>query len=101
MKHYLDVDNTINLFCLHYIYLPRINAALTIFTEEWNNHGLRTEYNFTPKQLFYGGVIEYGIHGTSAENNVNTGELAEYGVDWDGPIAEREEEEEDGYDDEQ
>jgi hypothetical protein len=88
-----------DLFCLHYVYLPRINAALAIFAEEWNNHSLRTEQNATPKQLFYGGMIEHGIQSSSTEGDININ--TEYGVDWDGPVAEGEEEDEDGYNSEQ
>ena len=34
----LDPLNEVDIFCLHYIYLPRINTVLDEFVECWNNH---------------------------------------------------------------
>ena len=48
----LDPLNERHLFALHYIFLPRINNALDVFTEGWNRHSLRTANNFSPLQLF-------------------------------------------------
>lgn len=48
----LDVDNNTDLFCLHFIFIPRINQVLKSFQEAWNNHGLSTECNWSPLQLF-------------------------------------------------
>ena len=52
----LDADNEVHLFCLHYIYLQRIDAALVSFTNAWNNHPIRTERNLTPIQLWISGL---------------------------------------------
>ena len=43
----LDSLNEVDLYCLHYIYLPRINSALQAFVESWNNHSISTERNHT------------------------------------------------------
>lgn len=48
----LNSANDMHLWCLHYIFLPRINAALEEFRQQWNNHGIRTESYFTPNQIF-------------------------------------------------
>lgn len=48
----LDPLNEIDLFCLHYIFLPRINRNLKLFQESWNMHSLSTEGNMSPSQLF-------------------------------------------------
>ena len=40
------------MFALHYVYIPRITAALNIFKHAWNCHPLSTEENRTPLQLF-------------------------------------------------
>ena len=61
-----------HLFCLRYVYLPRINMQLSRFIEGWNNHPLRTERGLTPSQLWIRGLCiaspsvieqpeEYGI----------------------------------------
>jgi len=41
-------SNHCNLYALHYIYLPRINATLKQFLDGWNNHSIRTEKNKSP-----------------------------------------------------
>ena len=47
----LDPLNETDMFCLQYIYLPRINRRLTEFTDAHNNHGVSTERN-NSAQLF-------------------------------------------------
>ena len=44
-KGILDPTNPTDIFCLHYVYIPRINAALTSFKNTWNRHGLSSEHN--------------------------------------------------------
>ena len=47
----LDADNEQQLWCLQYVFLPRIEAHCQNFKHKWNNHPLRTESNKTPNQL--------------------------------------------------
>ncbi|XP_062420513.1 uncharacterized protein LOC134132730 [Pungitius pungitius] len=59
----LDSLNEIHLFCLHYIYLPRIQRAATEFQNQWNNHGLSTQGGQTPLQLWQRGIVNnVGMH---------------------------------------
>ena len=53
----LSPDNTIDLFCLHYVFLPRINAALETFRQAYSQHKLRTEHNMSPIQLWIRGML--------------------------------------------
>ena len=39
------------MFCLHTVFLPRINESLAVFTESQNNHTISTERMQTPLQL--------------------------------------------------
>ena len=55
---YLDLSNNIHMFCLHYIFEPRINAHLQHFVESWNNHPIRTAGNRTPSQLWICGLAQ-------------------------------------------
>uniref|UniRef100_A0A3P9IMN3 Integrase catalytic domain-containing protein n=1 Tax=Oryzias latipes TaxID=8090 RepID=A0A3P9IMN3_ORYLA len=48
----LDVDNPTDLFCLHYVYIPRINCTLEEFQAAFNSHSISSEGNKTPVQLF-------------------------------------------------
>ena len=57
----LDPLNEIDLFCLHHVYLPRINSALQSFIESWNNHSISTEHNLTPNQLFIRGALQQNM----------------------------------------
>ncbi|KAL7396210.1 hypothetical protein ABVT39_002205 [Epinephelus coioides] len=48
----LDLENATDLFCLHYVFLPRINRTLEEFKAGYNNHSMSSEGNRTPVQLF-------------------------------------------------
>lgn len=52
----LDTLNEVDMFSLHYVFLPRINKTLCDFKASWNNHGLSSEGNMTPHQLFVEGM---------------------------------------------
>ena len=47
----------IDLFSLHYVYLPRINAHLEIFRQAYSRHRLRTEGSHSPLQLWLQGML--------------------------------------------
>lgn len=51
----LDIDNDLHLFCLHYVFLPRLNQSLHEIVHMWNNHPLGTERNMSPVQLWLTG----------------------------------------------
>lgn len=38
----LESTSIIDLFCLYYIFLSRINNQLNLLVEAWNNHAVRT-----------------------------------------------------------
>ncbi len=54
----LDCLNEVDMFCLQYVFLNRINSALTSFMESWNNHSLSSESSSTPNQLFIQGALQ-------------------------------------------
>ena len=41
-----------DMFCLQFVFIPRINKLLKSFHEAWNSHGLSAECNWFPAQLF-------------------------------------------------
>lgn len=53
----LDPMNKVDIFCLHWVYLPLLNKTLEEFRESWNNHPLSSEHNQTPNQLFCQGLL--------------------------------------------
>ena len=48
----LDPSNCTDLFCLHYVFLPRLNKSLSQFIAAHNNHTVSTEENKSPLQMF-------------------------------------------------
>ncbi len=77
----LDSLDEVDLFALHYVFLPRINASLSEFTSQWNHHGIRTVSNQTPLALW-----QTNIHTMpDAPTIVN---YDTYGVDYDASLSE-------------
>ncbi|CAI5694549.1 unnamed protein product [Oreochromis niloticus] len=70
----LNPDNEIHLYALHRVFLPHIQSN----RDAWNSHGLRTERNQSPQQLW----IRYRDQGPMEDPS----EVSEdYGIDWNGP----------------
>ena len=57
----LDTSNDVDIFCLHYVFQPRINRGLNEFKTRWNLHKYSSENNKTPSQLYTSGMLRrYG-----------------------------------------
>ena len=54
----LCVYNPVHLQALHYVYNPRISAALTTFREAWNHPPLRMAGNWSPTQMWVAGMLD-------------------------------------------
>ena len=54
----LDRNSIIDLFALHYIYQPRIQASLDEFKEVGNYHPVSTEKNSTPYLIWLMGMTD-------------------------------------------
>lgn len=81
----LDSLNEHHLFCLHYVYLPRIEHAISEFINQWNNHGLSTQGGQTPLQLWHTGIISnIGIQ--PVINDIFNND--HYGIDQHRPLPE-------------
>ena len=76
----LDPTSEQDLFCLHFVYLPRINKALEDFKNGWNNHALTTECCRTPLQLFTSGSLSCGERLSDAGYVTLTSGLDPHGV---------------------
>lgn len=84
----LNADNDTDIFCLHYVFIPRINKSLSSYREAWNNHPLSSEGNRSPLQLYTGGSLGNPLFDEQID-------LASYGVDVEA-ISDEETEEEAG-----
>jgi hypothetical protein len=52
----LDPNNLMDLYSLHFVFLPIIQIQLDCFQQGWAHHALRTENNRTPFQLWVLGL---------------------------------------------
>ena len=71
----LDIDNEVHMYTLHYIFIPRINNSLDKFSNSRNNHGISTESNMSPLQLWISGLAQSGTtidEVTSVNYNYNS-----------------------------
>lgn len=85
----LDTGNDIDMYALHYIFLPRIQRLLDRFSQRFNYHSISTEQNRTPRQLWASGCLrsyrspEVGVRDVfdpEMPSNLDT-----YGEDPDAP----------------
>ena len=77
----LMLNNATHLFCLHFVFTPRINQHLEMFRSGYDNHPLSSESNMTPIQLWMHGLATYEGEWDPSEEG-----LASFGVDYDGPL---------------
>ena len=63
----LNVNSEVHMFCLHYVYITRLNYLLNQFLHSWNQHPLSTCNNLSPVQLW---IIGLGQH-SDEELNVS------------------------------
>ncbi|KAI8498267.1 PREDICTED: uncharacterized protein LOC109476836 [Branchiostoma belcheri] len=86
----LDPSNPLHLFCLHFVFCPRINMTVNAFVEGFNAHKLRTANNLSPQQLWVEGTLKLWNSGRSAIKNILEAPVdpQTYGVDWEGPVPE-------------
>ena len=66
----LDVDNDLHLFCLHYIFIPRINRHLEMWRQAWIKHPLSSEHSMTPEQLWTSGLQNIAYSGSHIAKEV-------------------------------
>ena len=76
----LDAHDERDLFPLHYVYKPAIQAPLDEFISQWNYHGLRTMRSMYPLALWYSEMVANGVE------DVDVGDISLYGVDPEGPV---------------
>ena len=73
---YLDISDETHPFCLHYVFLPRINRHLNLFQDGYDNNPLRTESNMTPVQLWVLGSNNL-LHNTITLNDLGQSNMNE------------------------
>ena len=84
-QNILNAENESDLFCLHYVFIPRINASLEGFRRAWNYHPLSTEGNSSPIQLYTSGSLRSDLFDEDID-------LALFGHDPEAPTPDENEE---------
>lgn len=77
----LDLSNDMDVFCLHYVFLLRLNRTLEEFRLGWNHHGVSTESNQSPYQIWIAGVLRDDYRGYTAVQDIRSPDLTVYGVE--------------------
>ena len=62
----LDINNANHLIALQVVYIPEVNRRLHSFQSAWNKHGIRTEGNKIPEELWMAGALEHSSQDYSA-----------------------------------
>lgn len=65
----IDLSNEMQLFCMHYVFLPRLKSDLDSFLHSWNRHPIRTEGNLSPEQLWFIGMLQTPVPEPGPEVN--------------------------------
>lgn len=68
--NFLDPDNDLHVFCLHYVFIPRINRHLEMWRMAWIKHPLRSVNNMTPEQLWTSGLQSIACSGSHIAKEV-------------------------------
>ncbi|XP_022780497.1 uncharacterized protein LOC111321794 [Stylophora pistillata] len=83
----LSPDIEIHIFCLHFIFIPRCNAALQNFSHKsaWNHHGVSSSGSHTPLQLWMLGINSVAHSNLTVAQKLFS-EIEAYEIDWNGPL---------------
>ena len=84
----LDYNNSVQMFALHFVFLPRINKALIDFSKAWNSHPVSGCGNMSPNQMVVAGLlrnfstldVDNSSIGTNYNDDIHADEET-YGVD--------------------
>lgn len=89
-QNVLNASQDVDMFALHYIFLPRIQRSLDAFRERFNFHSLSTARNRTPWQLWASGCLQNHTSPNSGVRDIFDtdipADLQFYGDDPDAPL---------------
>ena len=81
----LNVEDPIQLFASHTIFIPRVNNSLRKFSEAFNNHAVSTEGNWTPYQIWMNGMMHANNPLAHGDVDGEPDDIQLYGYDPEGP----------------
>lgn len=80
----LDPSDDADPFLLHCVYLSRMNKSLHDFARAWNHHPIRTERNWSPRQIMFNSLIK------ESDMQSSIGMPYDFGIDYEGPVPDEE-----------
>lgn len=80
----LEVENPMQMWALHFVFIPRLNWSLTEFRQQWNHHGLSTENSRSPSNLFVTGVMAAANGSSQAIRELFESDMLDVAVAGDG-----------------
>ena len=81
----MDPCNEMYFLSLHIVYVDLINKALHQFSLQWNNHPVSSKSNFSPQQMWIGGMItQSSLPSTAVHDQIQP---SDFGIE-DGPVPE-------------
>ena len=66
----LDPSSELDLFSLHYVFVPKINKPLNIWKDGWVNQKLSSEAQYTPLQFFISRMLDDDYQSDIFQENV-------------------------------
>lgn len=79
LRYGLESNDSIHIWCLRAIWLPRINDRLQLWTTCWNNHEIAG--HSSPEDIFE--LERWNSNDTNVHDVYNG---PDFGIDWNGPI---------------
>ncbi|CAI5677981.1 unnamed protein product [Oreochromis niloticus] len=79
---FLNISDSLHLFCAHYTFLPRLKVDLAKFSAGWNDHSIRTEHSLSPNQLWELGMLQQPIR-EPKRSEENLAEIQIESIDWE------------------
>ena len=95
----LNPDDPVHIWCLQYVFLPRIQRDVIRFQDGWNEHRMRSVRGMSPKQLYVSGVLQNDNRGQRGIDDLffepvsadaADVQVDDFGIDWDEPAPEDE-----------
>ena len=85
-ENLLNPSDENDLFCLHYIFLPRIQHNLDMFCDSYSHHKLRSERNKSPYQLWIKGMSQLNSDHSAVQGvSEHIISYEDYGIDFACP----------------
>ena len=66
----LEITDVVMMYCLHHVFVPRIQRDIAQWMAAHNNHKVRTERNRSPLQIWFSANLQASDQNNTAMNNI-------------------------------